>query len=87
MFRFKRRHSLFTLIKQNSNDSKKLYKLVSQLMGQKEDNPLPEEDGDAKLAEQFSAFFLNKTSGNYSTIYHHTKLKKTQSPGFTDSQQ
>ena len=37
----------------NSNDVKKLYKLVSQLMGQTEDNPFTEEDDDTKLAEQF----------------------------------
>ena len=60
MLRFKKKHSLFTLIKENSNDAKKLYKLVHQLMGQKEDNPLPEKDNDTKLAEQFGECFLNK---------------------------
>ena len=29
-------------------------------MGQKEENPLPEEDNDIKLAVQFKEFFLNK---------------------------
>ena len=88
MLRFKKQHSLFTLIKENSNDAKKLYKLVSQLMGQKEDNPIPEEDDDTKLDEQFGEFFLNiisSTSGNYSTIYHHTKLKKIQLPNSINS--
>ena len=60
MLRFKRRHSLFTLTEENSNDAKKLYKLVSQLLGQKEETPLPEGDNDTKLPEQFGEFFLSK---------------------------
>ena len=70
-------HSLFTLIKENSNDAKKLYKLVSQLMGQKEDNPLPEEDDDSKLAEQFGEFFLNKII-NISKLFYDIPKSKTQ---------
>ena len=89
MLRSKKLHSLFTLIKENLNDAKKLYKLVSQLMGQKENNPLQEEDDGTKLAEQFREFFLNKssTSGNYSIIYCYTKLKKTQFSDLTNFQQ
>ena len=89
MLRFKKRHSLFTLMKENSNDAKKLYTLVSQLMDQKEDNPLLEEDDDTKLAEQFSEFFLNKIINirKYSIIYHCMKLKRMQFPGLTNSQQ
>ena len=51
MIRLKKRHLLFTLVKEKMNDAKKLYKVVSQLTGQKEDNPLPEEDDDTKLAD------------------------------------
>ena len=53
MLRFKKQHSLFTLVKEISNDARKLYKVVSQLMGQREDNPLPGEEDNTKLAEQF----------------------------------
>ena len=60
MLKFKKRHSLFTLIEENSKDAIKLYKLINQLTGQKEKNPLPEEDGETKLAVQFGEFFLNK---------------------------
>ena len=50
MLRFKKQQSLFILIKENSNDAKKFYKLVSQLTGQKEDNALPgEEDNCTKF--------------------------------------
>ena len=59
-----------SLIMENSNDVKKLYKLVSQLTGQKEDNPLPEEDYDTKLAEQFGEFILNKII-NIRKLFHN----------------
>ena len=57
-------------------------------MGQKADNPLPEEDDDTKLAKQFSEFFLNQIIklGNYSTIYHHIEFKRMQFSGLTNSQ-
>ena len=77
MLRFKKRHSLFTLIKGNSNDAKKLYTLVSQLMGQKEDNPLLEKDDKTKLAEQFGEFFLNKII-NIRKLFQNIPPYKTQ---------
>ena len=77
MLRFKKQHSLFTLIKENSNDAKKLYKLVSQLTGHKEENPLPEEDDDTKLAEQFGEFFINKII-NIGKLFHHIPPHKSQ---------
>ena len=70
MLKFKKRHSWFTLIEENSKDAKKLYTLISQLMGQKEENPLPEEDDDTKLAEQFGEFFLNKII-NIRKLFHN----------------
>ena len=76
MVRFKKQHSLFTLIKEDSNDAKKLYKLVIQLMDQKEDNPLPEEDDDTKLSEQFGEFFLNKII-NIRKLFHDVPPYKT----------
>ena len=57
--------------------SKQLYKLVSQLMGQKEDNPLPEEDDDTKLVEQFSEFFWNRIV-NIKRLFHNISLYETQ---------
>ena len=68
--KFKKSHSLFTLITENSKDSKKLYKLINQLTGQKEENPLPVEDDDTKLAEQFGEFFLNKII-NIRKLFHN----------------
>ena len=72
-----KRHSLFTLIKENSKDTKKLCKMVSQLMGQKEENPLPGESDDIKIAEQFGEVFLNKII-NVRKLFHNKQLYKTQ---------
>ena len=57
--------------------AKKLYKLVSQLVGQKEDNPLPEEDDGIKPAKQFREFFLNKII-NIRKLFHDIPPYKTQ---------
>ena len=45
-------------------------------MGQK-DNPLPEEDDDAKLTEQFGEFFLNKII-NIWKLFHNIPPYETQ---------
>ena len=76
MLRFKKRHSLFTLIEEHSKGTKKLYKLVSQLTGQKEENPLSEDDNDTKLAEQFREFFLGKII-NIRKLFKNTPPYKT----------
>ena len=81
MFKFKKRHSLFTLIDENSKDAKKLYKLVNQLTGQKQENPLPKEDDDTKLAELFREFFLNKII-NIKKLFHNIPPYETQQSQF-----
>ena len=78
MLRLKKQYSLFTLIKKNSNEnSSKLYKFVSQLIDQKEDNPLPEGDDNAILTEQFSKFFPNKII-NIQKLFQNIPPYKTQ---------
>ena len=46
-------------------------------MGQKQENPLPEEDDDTKLAEQFGEFFLSKII-NIRKLFHNISPYKTQ---------
>ena len=46
-------------------------------MGQKENNPLSEEDDNTKLAEQFGEFFLNKYF-NKRKLFHDIPTYKTQ---------
>ena len=60
MFKFKKTHSLHQLVKQNPSETKKLFKLVNELTGNKDQNPLPEAKSKKDLAEEFAQFFLNK---------------------------
>ena len=48
------------LIKQNSTDTKMLFKVVIELKGNKDQIPLPQAKSDKDLAEEFAQFFLNK---------------------------
>ena len=48
------------MVKPNSTDTKKLFKLINELAGNKEQNPLPEAKSNKDLAEEFVQFFLNK---------------------------
>ena len=61
MLKFKKTHSLHQLVKQNCTDTKNIFKLVNELTGNKEQNPLPEAKSDKDLAQEFAQFFLNKT--------------------------
>ena len=64
MLKFKRTHSLHQLVKQNSIDTKRLFKLVNKLTRTKDQNPLLEVTSDKDLAEQFAQFFLNHSEKN-----------------------
>ena len=60
MLNFKKIHSLHQLVKQNSTDSKNLFKLINDIAGNKDQNPLPASKPDKDLAEEFAQFLLNK---------------------------
>ena len=60
MIKFCKRHSIFTKIKDNHNNPRHLYKIISSLIGQDNTNPLPDAQSDQELAEQFAEFFLQK---------------------------
>ena len=60
MIIFHRRHSIFTNIKANHNNTRQLYKIISGLMRQDNTNPLLEAHSDQELAEDFAEFFLQK---------------------------
>ena len=60
MLKLKKTHSIYQLVKQSSTDSKKLFKLINELTGNKDHNPLPTAKLDKDLAEEFAQFFLNK---------------------------
>ena len=60
MLKFKKTHGLHQLVKQNSTDTKKLFKLVNELTGNKNQNPLPQAKSNKEPAEEFAQFFHNK---------------------------
>ena len=47
-------------MKDNHNNPRQLYKIISSLIGQDNTNPLPDAQSDQELAEQFAEFFLQK---------------------------
>ena len=57
MLKFKKTHSVHQLVKQNSTDSKKLFKLVNELKGNKDQNPLIEAKSDKDLPDESAQFF------------------------------
>ena len=70
--------SLHHLVKQKSTDTKKLFKLVTVLTGNKDQNPLPEAKSDKGLAEKYAQFFLNNIEKNKRTIWDFTKQQHQQ---------
>ena len=60
MIKFYKRHSIFTKIKDNHNNPRQLYKIISSLIGQDNTNPLLDAQSNQELAEQFAEFFLQK---------------------------
>ena len=60
MLKFTKTHNLHQLVKQNSIHSKKLFKLITELAGNKDQIPLPTAKSDKDLADEFGQFFLHK---------------------------
>ena len=60
MLNHNKRASLATLVESAERDSKKLFRIVNNLLGRKEENPMPLGKTDSELAEDFATFFLEK---------------------------
>ena len=60
MIKFNKRHTILTMINDNKNDIRKLYKIVCTHTGLDSKNPLQEATSDVELAEEFADFFLQK---------------------------
>ena len=63
MLKFKKNDCLYRIIKANSNNTKKLFKLVSEITGSSKPNPMPDAQSDKELAEGFAKFFRQKIDG------------------------
>ena len=60
MLKFKKCHSLHTLILESKHDTKKLYKVINNMISRKTQNPMPPSKTDEELANEFANHFLDK---------------------------
>ena len=58
--KYKKCHSLHTLILESKHDTKKLYKLINNMTSGKILNPMPPNKTDKELANKFANYFLEK---------------------------
>ena len=74
MLKFKKNDCLYRIIKANSNNTKKLFKLVSEIPGSSKPNPMPDMQRDEELAEDFAKFFRQKNRWNKAPIQRYTSI-------------
>ena len=60
MLRYKKHNLIHNLINVNTTDSKKIYRIITEVTSLNKQNPLPESTSDQQLATDFETFFLNK---------------------------
>ena len=70
MLKFKKNACLHRMIKTNSNNTRKLFKLVSEITGSSKPNPMPDAQSDKDLAESFAQFFRQKIDGIQQQFKH-----------------
>ena len=60
MLKYKKYHSLHTLIVESKHNTKQLYKLTNNMTSGKTLNPMPPNKTDEDLANKFANYFLKK---------------------------
>ena len=70
MLKFKKNACLHKIIRTNSNNTRKLYKLVSELIGSSKPNPMPDAQSDKDLSEAFAQVFRQKIDGIQQQFNH-----------------
>ena len=88
MLNYNKRASLATLVEAAEKDSKKLFRIVNNLLGRKEENPMPLGKMESTLAEEFATFFLEKIDRirdrfNEIAPYHPRQLGTAKLEKFT----
>ena len=74
MLKFKKNDCLHKIIKANSNNTMKLFKLVSEITGSNKPNPMPDAQSDKELAEDFAQFFRQKIDGIWHQFQTYTSI-------------
>ena len=75
MLKFKKNDCLHRIIKANSNNTRKLFTLVSEITGSSKPNPMPDAQSDKELAEDFAQFFRQKINGIWHQFKHIPQYK------------
>ena len=60
MLEYNKKHNLVMTIKETGQDPKTIFKLLNNILGNKNENQLPKGATDSRLAEDFTDFFLEK---------------------------
>ena len=60
MLEFNERHHIITKVNDSTKNSRQLFKLVGNLLGKKDENPMPPSTSNSHLAEEFAEFFHTK---------------------------
>ena len=64
-------------------DTKKLYSLVRYLTGTKVQNPMPDNTGDEKLANDFADYFIEKIQKIWDDLDNYPKFKPKRNSTIT----
>ena len=68
MLDYNKTHYLVTKINEANKDSKKLFRALYSILGNKNENPLPTGTTNSQLAEDFADFFLNNIREGFTNI-------------------
>ena len=71
MLRYKKCDLIHHPINTNITDSKKLYRIITEVTSQNKQNQLPESTSDQQLAKDFATFFLNKIQNTRKLFKSH----------------
>ena len=80
-----KRHYPVPKVEEATTDSRQLFQLVGNLLGKKEDNPLPDITSNSALAEDFASFLLDKIDNihtTFNTIVPYKLLPREDVPIF-----
>ena len=60
MLKLNKRHYIINRVSESTNNSRQLFKLVGNLHGKKDENPMPPSTSNSLLDEEFAEFFYTK---------------------------
>ena len=75
MLKFKKNNCLHKIIKANARDTRKLFKVVSEITGSNKLNPTPDAPSDKELAGSFAKFFKQKIDDIRNQFNHIPQYK------------